>query len=194
MTPLVAFPVRSFEHAKQRLSKALDPASRRRLARGLAHRAIHTVRDAGVEPVVVSSAPDVVEDAGAWSVEVLAEPPEGGLNAAAAVATARAGDAPWLILHSDLPLLSVEDLGLLFTALGEGPVLAPSYDGGTTALGGRSSFPFAYGTASFHRHLRAAPHARVVSATGLLLDIDDGRDLDAARQHPRGAWLDDLLQ
>jgi len=34
----------------------------------------------------------------------------------------------------------------------------------------------------------------VVSALGLLLDIDDEHDLESARHHARGAWLEHVLQ
>ena len=68
-------------------------------------------------------------------------------------------------------------------------VLAPSYDGGTSALGGRGPFQFAYGVASFHRHLHAGRAPSVVSSLGFQLDIDSPDDLFVAAHHPRGAWL-----
>lgn len=187
-------PVRSFRHAKQRLSRVLDQERRRRLAEHLTGRSIEVVRSAGLEPIVVSSADDVAAAAQRWSVEVLPEPAGGGLDTAAGAAAAHAGHRAWLILHADLPLLTAEDLTPLLAAVGAGWVIAPSHDGGTTALGGRGEFHFSYGVASFHRHLRAAPTARVVSTAGLLLDVDDHRDLEAARRHPRGAWLEHVLQ
>ena len=74
---------------------------------------------------------------------------------------------------------------------GGGWVIAPSADGGTSALGGRGEARFAYGRGSFRRHLGRHPQCQVVTSPGLLHDIDSFADLESARRHPHGAWLSD---
>jgi 2-phospho-L-lactate guanylyltransferase (CobY/MobA/RfbA family) len=71
-------------------------------------------------------------------------------------------------------------------------VIAPSADGGTSVLGGQGDARFGYGPGSFHLHLRRFPEAEIVTRPGLLHDVDSPADLESARRHPRGAWLNDL--
>ena len=187
---VVALPIRSFRDAYRRLGAALDPNRRASLARALASHTASTVREAGPPPLIVSSAPEVRQWAADSGYEARSDPPGGGLNAAAREIVRLAGDRPWLILHSDLPCLTSREVEAALEILLAGRhVLAPSYDGGTSALGGLGSFPFAYGVASFHRHLHAGPVPAVVSSLGFQLDIDDPADLVVAAHHPRGAWL-----
>lgn len=188
--PVVALPIRSFRNAYRRLAAAYDPTSRALLARSLASRTADTVLKAGVTPLVVSSAPEVRAWAGDRSLDLLADPPGGGLDAAAAEAIAYADGRPWLILHSDLPCLIPGEVEEALRLVGSGRyVVAFSYDGGTSALGGTGPFPFSYGVGSFHRHLRAARRPSVLASLGFALDIDHPRDLSVAARHPRGAWL-----
>jgi 2-phospho-L-lactate guanylyltransferase (CobY/MobA/RfbA family) len=70
-----------------------------------------------------------------------------------------------------------------------GRAIAPSADGGTTALAGSGPAVFTYGPGSFRRHLGRFPEAGIVIRTGLLHDVDSYSDLAAARRVPRGAWL-----
>jgi 2-phospho-L-lactate guanylyltransferase (CobY/MobA/RfbA family) len=71
-----------------------------------------------------------------------------------------------------------------------GPVIAPSYDGGTTLLGPvPSGFTFAYGIGSYTRHLAAIPTATPIIDARLALDIDSARDLDRALATHGGRWL-----
>ena len=187
---VAALPIRSFRDAYRRLEGALEPGRRAALARALASHTAAAVRDAGVQPLVVSSAPEVGQWAHDRGYEVCPDPPGGGLNAAARKVVHLAGNRPWLILHSDLPCLAsgeVEDA--LEILLAGRHVLAPSYDGGTSALGGHGHFPFAYGVASFHRHLHAGFSPTVITSLGFQLDIDSPADLSVAARHPRGAWL-----
>lgn len=188
--PLVALPIRSFRDAYRRLAGSYGPDERAALALALASHTAGTVLRAGVKPHVVTSAKEVREWALAEGHRVVADPPGGGLDGAAEEAVRLAGGRPWLILHADLPCLSPDEVVLaLETAQSGERVLAPSYDGGTSALGGRGRYPFRYGAASFHRHLPAGPPPRVITSLGFLLDIDRPQDLAAAARHPRGAWL-----
>lgn len=188
--PVAALPIRSFRDAYRRLAVAYDPPSRALLARSLASHTADAVEEAGVAALIVSSAPDVREWARCRSHQVLADPPGGGLNGAAAEVVAYADRRPWLILHSDLPCLTSTEVGEALELVKAGRrIIAFSYDGGTSALGGSGPFPFAYGVGSFHRHLHAGRHPTVLGSLGFALDIDRPVDLQAAVRHPRGAWL-----
>lgn len=188
--PLVALPIRSFRDAYRRLAGSLGPDERAALARALASHTAGTVLRAGVTPHIVTSATEVQEWALGAGYRVAADPPGGGLDGAAAEVVRVAAGRPWLILHADLPCLSSDEVGLALEGLESGErVLAPSYDGGTSALGGRGRFPFRYGLASFHRHLPTGRPSRVIASLGFLLDIDHPQDLVVAARHPRGAWL-----
>jgi 2-phospho-L-lactate guanylyltransferase len=115
-----------------------------------------------------------------------------GLSAAATVGVewAQATRNPWLVLHSDLPLLTAADLSPLADAIARGrEAIAPSSDGGTSALGGRRPIRFAYGKGSFRAHLAQMQDPLIVASLGLLHDMDTPDDLHSAVRHPRGEWL-----
>jgi 2-phospho-L-lactate guanylyltransferase len=89
-------------------------------------------------------------------------------------------DGPMLVVHADLPFLSVADVEVM---IGAGDAVAPDRHGsGTNALAlvNPGGFGFAFGEGSFARHRAAAPAARVVERFGLGFDIDVLEDLDAA--------------
>ena len=100
-----------------------------------------------------------------------------------------------LVIHADLPLVSIDDIAALVA--GAGCAIAPDRHGsGTNALAlvEPLGFDFAFGPDSFRRHCAAAKDkARVVTRLGLGLDIDTAADLDAAisagfrRAAPMGA-------
>jgi 2-phospho-L-lactate/phosphoenolpyruvate guanylyltransferase len=88
-----------------------------------------------------------------------------------------------LVIHADLPLVSVDDIAALITGDGAGSAIAPDRHGsGTNALALVEpwGFDFAFGPNSFARHCAAASGARVVTRLGLGLDIATAADLDAA--------------
>ncbi len=188
--PVVALPIRSFQDAYRRLASEYDPPARALLARSLASHTADVVTAAGVRPLIVSSGPDVMAWAEDRSLEVLADPAGGGLNGAASEVVGYADDRPWLILHSDLPCLTSAEVDQALRLVRTGRrVIAFSYDGGTSALGGSGVFPFSYGAGSFHHHLHAGHFVSVVATLGFALDIDRPPDLAAAVRHPKGAWL-----
>jgi 2-phospho-L-lactate/phosphoenolpyruvate guanylyltransferase len=196
MPGTVIIPVKSFALGKQRLSGVLDPEARAQLGRTLAGHVADTVAAAGRSPLIVTADPEV----SAWAEDsgylLLGDPGE-GLSAAAkaAVSWVAARSEPWLVIHSDLPWLTVEDMAALTGPLDEGgPVIAPSADGGTSAIGSRGNFAFHFGPSSFHRHLGELDNPSIVARPGLLLDIDAPGDLRAASNSDRGAWLDEPLQ
>lgn len=196
MSGTVIIPVKSFALGKQRLSGVLTPGARARLGRALAGHVAATVAAAGRSPLIVTGDPDVAAWAGDTGYLLLGDPGE-GLSAAAraAVSWATTHSEPWLVVHSDLPWLAVEDVAALTGPLDDGgSVIAPSADGGTSAIGSRGDFAFHFGPSSFHRHLGGLGGPSIVARPGLLLDVDAPGDLRAASSSERGAWLDGALQ
>jgi len=164
------------------------------LGRALAERTAALAVDAGLIPVLVAGDSEVAEWAIIHGIPSIPDPGL-GLDGAALAGAQWAIEAAseWLVVHTDLPLLTAAELAELNEALSSaGSVIAPSADGGTSALGGSGPAAFSYGPGSFHRHLGSSPTAAIVARPGLLHDIDTFSDLESARRHPRGAWLSDL--
>ena len=105
------------------------------------------------------------------------------LNAAltqAALYAAARGATKILVLPTDMPNLTAEDVRTMASPRGRAPqiIIAPSRDGGTNALmlQPAQAIPFAFGRHSFQRHRHLAEEAgipvRVVESDSLLFDID----------------------
>ena len=185
-------PVKSFSFGKQRLAGAIDDARRSSLGKALAGHVAEVVERAGLLAMFVTDDPEVA----AWSTSMgfpsLPDPGQ-GLNAAAVagVEWALQSRSRWIVLHADLPLLRAADLHTLTEKNSD--VIAPSTDGGTSAISAQHSIEFAFGPGSFHKHLWRLDSPRVVARPGLLLDVDSPSDLAAALKHPRGQWMADVL-
>lgn len=193
--PIVAvIPVKSFSLGKQRLTGALDPGTRARLARALADHVATTTAEAGLMPLIVTADGHVAEWATRAGFPSVADPGT-GLDAAAStgVEWARQSGSDWIVLHADLPLVSPDDIPALTGPLADRPVVAPSSDGGTSAIGVRGKTDFSFGPASFHRHLKMFPDSEIVTRPGFLLDIDSPADLRAAVSTPEGRWIRDVI-
>lgn len=195
--PIIAIPVKPFDIAKRRLASVVPPHIRGALSRALAEHTVEVVARTDAIPLVLSADDGVTAWAEGRGTDVLTD--EGSsLDRAAhgAVTWAAERSSPWAILHADLPLLQPIDLELVIDHLAAGRhVLAPSSDGGTSLIGGHDRVRFAFGPASFHRHLArvAAVSPAVVHRSGLALDLDEPADLAAALAHPRGRWLEAVL-
>jgi 2-phospho-L-lactate guanylyltransferase len=179
---LIGIPVKPFGVAKARLSEQLTPAQRSLLGKNIAHHTALEATKTGAHVAVVTASDAVASWARHMSVDVVTESGENGLNGAAADVVGAAGDLPWMILHADLPLLTSNDLLAAIDRWEEGrTVISPSHDGGTSLIMATGPFPFAFGPGSFHRHVKAAgAGAAVIIRTGLALDLDTPRDLEAA--------------
>jgi 2-phospho-L-lactate guanylyltransferase len=192
---VVVIPVKSFNLAKRRLAGGLDAPTRARLGMALAQRVASTVIEAGQLPLIVTADRDVAEWSTRSGFPSLPDPGD-GLDVAAqtGVEWAMQSGSFWLVLHSDLPLVAATDIDALTRTLeANRDVIAPSADGGTSAIGSRDRFAFAFGVSSFHHHLRALNDPQVIARTGLLLDLDSPVDLSAATRTTRGKWLLEVL-
>lgn len=182
MPDVAIIPIRSFRLGKQRLSGLLEDPEREDLGRRLAAHVASTAVAADAIPLVVSADAAVAD----WSIHngfSCIPDPDQGLDAAARTGAdwALAARSRWAVLHSDLPALTEGDVRQVFDGLSLAPsVIAPSSDGGTSALASSREVEFAYGPASFHRHLARLEDPMVVVSTGLLLDLDSPNDFDAS--------------
>jgi 2-phospho-L-lactate guanylyltransferase len=106
--------------------------------------------------------------------------PGGGQGAAVEAALREIGHGPVLVVNSDLPSVTAEDLQALHDAIPEhGIALAPARDGTTNALGLSDTSLFAplYGPGSAARFRAHAEHAVDVVRPGLCDDVDTPADL-----------------
>jgi 2-phospho-L-lactate guanylyltransferase (CobY/MobA/RfbA family) len=177
------------------MAEDLSEAARSTLGRALAERTADLAVDAGLIPILVAGDADVADWAVLAGLPSIPDPGE-GLDRAAGegVGWAEAASSPWIVLHADLPLLTHHELESLEAVREDrGWVLAPSADGGTSAVGGSGPAAFSYGPGSFHRHLARFPGAGIVARVGLLHDVDSFSDLVSARRHPLGTWLAGLV-
>ena len=191
MPTVAILPVKSFRLGKGRMAMDLSTEERSTLGRALAERTASLAVDAGLIPVLVAGDADVADWAVHQGFPSIPDPGH-GLDAAAEAGAvwAETSSSSWVVLHADLPLLTRAELEeVVRTRDRQGWVIAPSADGGTSALGGKGPAHFAYGPGSFHRHLARLPQAPILSRLGLLHDVDSYSDLESARRHPRGAWL-----
>jgi 2-phospho-L-lactate guanylyltransferase len=187
--------VKDFDSAKQRLGPALDPRSRRRLARHNAERAIRAAV-AGERRLVVAGSKEVAELAKRLGAEVLLEPRSEGQNVAAkrGITKAMEGGADGvLLLSSDLPLVTVVSLReLLDVAAGiEAPVVVavPAVGrGGTNALYLRppDAITLHFGAdslESFRREAEAKGVNFVIHhSDAMAIDLDEPDDLARVRR------------
>jgi len=190
---VAVMPVKSFRLGKGRMADSLTVEVRAQLGRRLAERTAGLAIEVGMVPLLVAGDADVAAWALALGLPSIPDP-GGGLDAAAGsgVDWANVSSSPWLVLHADLPLLTGRELEDVTEAVAAGPVIAPSADGGTSALGSSGEASFSFGPGSFRRHLGRFPGARVITRLGLLHDVDSVDDLESARLHPRGRWLDEI--
>ena len=173
-------PVRSFAHGYERLASVLSDGERAELAIEVFEHVTGVLAQFGAISVVTADGA-ARELAHYRGYEVVADPGS-GLNDAAMTGTL-ATEGPWCVVHGDLPHVSETDLGDLLAAAESGTVLCPTHDGGTSVVASVGEFSFAYGQASFRRHLAGAKYpVTVLVRRGFALDLDTPRDLVRYRE------------
>ncbi|MFD2676230.1 2-phospho-L-lactate guanylyltransferase [Camelimonas lactis] len=197
----VIVPVKSFAHAKSRLSTVLDGALRRRLARAMARSVLvelAQVRAPG-RILVVTSEPEMVEIAQSLGIESLRDGGVGGLNGALAEAEGWLGPADdgIAVVCADLPFFRAaefERMRAAHAALGPtGVTIASDHAGAGTnvrMVTGAGRFPYLYGARSARAHTLAArkagaPHQLFASET-FALDLDTPADVARVFQTAAG--------
>ena len=190
MSTWVIVLVKDFDSAKQRLQPALDPESRRALARKNAGLAVRAAR-AGDHVLVVAGGRAAADAAVRWGADVVREPRQEGQNVAARRGINRAMEAgadAVLLLSSDLPFVTeqaVREMLDFASQLREPVAVAvPAMGrGGTNALYLRP--PDAIGLhfgddslAKFGREASARNVRFVLHESGAMaLDLDEPSDL-----------------
>lgn len=195
-------PIRSLTAGKTRLAGALTPDDRSVLIRAMfGHVAREALAAPGIDRVVVVSLdPEALAFAQSIDrrIETVLQPAETAgllpaLEQGRDLAIAN-GASALLILFADLPLLHAEDINDLLD-IDQPVVLAPDRHGiGTNAMLLRLThpkahrFPFAFGEASYARHLTAARRRRIPAATftaaGTAFDLDTPDDLTDGIHNP----------
>jgi 2-phospho-L-lactate/phosphoenolpyruvate guanylyltransferase len=195
-------PVKSLEHAKQRLAAVLPLEARRRLMMVMLADVLATLRDVErLEPVlVVTPDAEVAECAADAGARVLREASSQGHSAAAIAGFAYAqsrGAVRALTLPADAPLVTAAELRSLierYTVASDRLLtLVPSHDGDGTngfLISPPNLMQPAFGPGSFARHLAHAAtrkiECRVHHLPGLALDIDEPADLARLITQKRG--------
>ena len=187
--------VKDFDSAKQRLGPALDPKSRRALARRNAERAVRAAA-AGDRRLVVAGSQEVADMAKAMGALVLLEPRQEGQNVAAKRGIAHAvegGAGAVVLLSSDLPLVTAKSVRELLqvAAQVETPavVAVPAVGrGGTNALFLRppDAITLHFGADSLTRFRREAKakgvNFAIHQSDAMALDLDEPDDLARVRR------------
>jgi len=187
-------PVKSLAAGKSRLLPELGREDLEALSLAMLEDLIRALMATpGVNRVAVATPDDrVAEHAQGLGAEAL-HGPDPGLNAALDAAPGKLGlsaDAPLLVVLGDVPAARPDELQQLFDAakaMAPGPnaVLAPSRDGGTSALlrTPHGALPSRFGPQSAARHREAAKHAgtplREIELPSLAIDLDRGEDIRA---------------
>jgi 2-phospho-L-lactate/phosphoenolpyruvate guanylyltransferase len=207
-------PVKRFGAAKQRLSDALAPADRARLAEAMTADVLERIAACpSIErTIVVSGEPRIAAVAWAAGAELIADPEDAGHSEAAALGVSAAsgqGASCVALLPGDCPLLDPAELDRELTALAPGSVAVIADRHGTGTNGLLLSPPDAihpsFGPDSCERHLRLVADAGVAGSVADIpsmgLDLDTGEDLaelrarlsdDGAAAPRTAAALDDI--
>jgi 2-phospho-L-lactate guanylyltransferase len=191
---IAVLPVKSFAHAKQRLSAGLGPGERRELAAAMVRDVIDTLAAARLDGIVVVTAEPLADaaarDAGA---QVIPDAAEAGQSAAATLGVAAAlesGAERVLLVPGDCPALGPEEVEALLERRGADPrvVIVPDrHRTGTNALvlSPPEVIAPAFGPGSFARHAalarRAGAAIEVTELPSLGHDVDTPADLVALR-------------
>lgn len=189
-------PVKTLSRSKSRLLPELDRAHHEALSLAMVEDVLAALLATPALDRVAVATPDaaVAASARALGAEALLGP-DPGLNEAIDAAAAKLHllhDEPFLVVLGDVAGARPEDLQRLFDALGEitasgGPaaVLAPSRDGGSSALlrMPHDAIPSRFGPRSAARHREAAATAgvafRELALPSLSIDLDRAEDLEA---------------
>ncbi|MGW1676684.1 2-phospho-L-lactate guanylyltransferase [Saccharopolyspora sp. NPDC002376] len=184
-------PIKPLHLAKSRLLGAADggarrPAAHAELVTAVALDTVAAARRAeGVAGVVViTSDPTLTAEFTAAGVEVIADSPAAGLNAAL-----RHGDAELQVarigaLQADLPALQPDDLAAAIRAAGADRSFCPDRHGtGTTLLLAEPGRPLAprFGPGSADAHAESGAKPLLGPWDSLRCDVDTEADLRAAR-------------
>lgn len=190
----VVVPVKPLAQSKSRLADLLSAESRARLTRSLLTHLLITIEQSAVvtQTLVVTRDADVAELARMSGARVFSEEDPLDLNVAVTGAVELAqqrGATTTLILPSDLPYITTQDIHNLLAADADVILCPDRHNSGTNALLLRSvnGFVFLYGEDSFQLHLAEAARqgvsAEICRSPGLRFDLDTEEDWRQYQHH-----------
>jgi len=176
----VVVPIKQGRDGKSRLSAMLDAQARSNLTERMVVHVLEVLQgcfDCAQITILSPCCPAGWE--GGWSRD------EGrGLNQELASWRAAQANAPILVVHADLPLLTPDDVRALLEAAVQGAALATDRAGqGTNALAIADGRPLAlrFGANSRARHCVQYPDMAVIQREGLMADLDTPGDAQFVR-------------
>ena len=191
MTIWAVLPIKRTDHAKQRLSPALSPATRQELAIAMFQDVLDALIAApGLAGIAIVTEDPVIDAlARQAGCRVLTEAAASG-HTAAVMAAARTLAAErrggMLTLPGDIPSITPAEIAALLAAHRPAPsfTIAPSHDDhGSNAIlmSPPDAVPLRFGNDSFHPHCRAATASgltpTIVRLPGFAADLDNPDDL-----------------
>jgi 2-phospho-L-lactate/phosphoenolpyruvate guanylyltransferase len=194
MATLAVLPIKSFDHAKQRLEPGLEPGPRRALAEAMFSDVLIALRRAtAVDSVLVVTSDHGAQQIAAGHGTIVLDDLDDGHNGAAARGIQQALESNMervLLVPGDCPMLNPRELDALIArpAAARSALIVPDRHGtGTNALllTPPDSLTPSFGPGSCERHVADARLAgtisEVVEVPSLTLDIDTPEDLTALR-------------
>ena len=185
-SPVIVVPFKALGR-KSRLAGVLGGDDAERFAVLMLRDLLAVLKKAGKvkDAIVVSSDPHALRIARRGGAGTLLETRDNGVNAAVEAALAAKPEAKsFLVLPTDIPLLTSEDLGRILSLAAEGfSVISPSaaFDGTNALLFTRTKMPaLRYDDRSFWSHLaglaRVGARVAVLTQPGVTSDIDTEAD------------------
>ncbi|MFT3755720.1 MAG: 2-phospho-L-lactate guanylyltransferase [Pseudoxanthomonas sp.] len=176
----ICVPIKSGTAGKSRLSAALSVDQRAELVERMARHVLDTAAKVrGIDRVLVLSTQRPTWWDGTWAE---AQPPEGDLNAHLQQWRAGFGSDPCLILHADLPGVTVAEIEALLDAANRSGIAMATDEAGqgsnALAIADGRSFVFEFGSESRSRHCTRNPDMTVLQLPGLAADVDLPMDVD----------------
>jgi len=194
----VLVPIKALAHGKSRLSALLSDTQRHILSQAMLRDVLTNLRHASTVDRfgVVTSDPSLLEIAQSLGAEAIDEGHPRGLNGAVAIGTEvclQQGATALLVLLSDLPLVTSEDIDLLFCETTDDPqvlLVTCKEGGGTNALLRVPPLvmPTCFGGPSLEAHKVCAQKdglaCRMIEAPRIAFDIDSVEDLKLFASEP----------
>jgi 2-phospho-L-lactate/phosphoenolpyruvate guanylyltransferase len=182
-------PVKTLPSAKSRLRPWLDRTSVEQLAIAMLGDVLETLQRVRALDRIAVATPDprlaeVARDTGAEILSASVDGLNPAVEAACAVLAPTANDAALVVLGDVAGAQAADIDALLDAGARRGVALAPSNDGGTSALlrGPRDIIPAAFGPDSARVHRELAANAGVsfveLALPSLAIDIDEREDLE----------------
>lgn len=175
-------PLKQGPDRKTRLAGRLSGAERLALSEAMAAHVLACLKDSpAIARIILLSPVRPLDPALDWRLDA-----GRGLNAELTALRAELSDGGMLIIHGDLPLLTVADVEALIKAAEAGRLaIAPDAHGtGTNALAIPQplvrDFAFAFGLNSCALHIAGTDMAVRIERQGLAIDVDTPDDLGRA--------------